>query len=353
MLAGCGGGDEHKAVTPLDDAVGYFAKDAPFVAAVQTDPDDPQVKLASALVGRFPVGGRLAAQAEQLTRLHSLKFDRDVRPLLGAPLVIGMTKPAAGRDLSVPLVAALRVKRPSKAKQLLVRQPGFLGRGKSSGARIYENSNESRYAAVDGDVLLLATNRDILEQALQMRRTDNRMREDGFNKDVAGLPAGALARVSADPRTLIGADPRLRPALDVKWLASVRRLGATVKAADDGVAVDFRVATDAGSLKQEDLPLAPKPGVLPLVGGQSDVQAGVREPGRLARFGLAVWRAIAPRSAARVKALQPKGVDLTVQLPRHLGDVAVLALNPLTRAFAGRAAIRDVTGVQSGLAALA
>src|SRR5258707_2378725 len=129
--AGCGGGDK-KPVTPLDDALGYFAKDAPFVAAVETDPDGPQVKQAVSLVRRFRVGGLLAARLEQLTRFRFLRYARDIRPLLGAPLVIGLTKPAAGSDLSVPLVVAISVDHPVDAKRLLLRQPGFLARGKSS-----------------------------------------------------------------------------------------------------------------------------------------------------------------------------------------------------------------------------
>jgi hypothetical protein len=350
--AGCGGGNG-KPVTPLDDALGYFAHDAPFVAAVETDPDGPQVKSALSLVSRFPAGGLLAAQLERLTGFRSLDYDRDIRPLLGAPLVVGLTRPAAGRDLSVPLVAAIRVNDPTDAKRLLLRQPGFVPRGRSSGARIYENRAESRYAAVDGHVLIAATNRDILAQALGMHRTDNRMREKGFEADLAGLPAGALARVSADPRTMIGVDPRLRPALSVKWLSSMRRLGAVLKASLDGLALDFRVATDSGSITDADLPLAPRPGPLPLVGGKGDVKIGVREPGRLARLAVAVWRAVAPRHAARIRALEPAGVDLERQLPRHLGNAGVLALDPFSRAFAVRADIRDPTDVQAALTTLA
>jgi hypothetical protein len=349
---GCGGNDPRPS-TPLDDALGYFAHDAPFVAAVETDPDGPQIKQAMSLIGRFPAGGLLAAQLERLTRFRSLDYGRDIRPLLGAPLVVGLTRPAAGRDLAVPLVAAIRVDDPIDAKRLLLRQPDFLPRGSSSGARIYEDPTESRYAAVDGHVLLEATNRDILEQALGMHRTENRMREKGFEADLAGLPAGALARVSADPRSMIGVDPRLRPALDVKWLSSMRRLSAVLKASPDGLALDFHVATDSGSITDADLPLAPRAGPLPLVGGAGDVKIGVREPGRLARLALAVWRAVAPRHAARIRALEPAGVDLERQLPRHLGNAGVLALDPFSRAFAARADIRHPADVQAALATLA
>src|SRR4051812_37685225 len=174
--AGCGG-DNPTPSTALDDALGYFAKDAPLVAAVETDPNGAQVKQVRSLVGAVPIGSALSDRLRGVVQLDSIRFDRDIRPQLGAPLVVGLAGPAAGRGLSTPLVLAMRVKNPSKAKQLLLRQPGFLERGTSSGARIYENSAASRYAALDGDVLVAATNRDFLEQALAMHRSDNRMRE--------------------------------------------------------------------------------------------------------------------------------------------------------------------------------
>src|SRR5258707_15394735 len=90
--AGCGGGDK-KPVTPLDDALGYFAKDAPFVAAVETDPDGPQVKQAVSLVRPPPVGGLPPPRLEQLRRFRFLPSRRDLRPLLGPPPVTGLTKP--------------------------------------------------------------------------------------------------------------------------------------------------------------------------------------------------------------------------------------------------------------------
>jgi hypothetical protein len=114
---------------------------------------------------------------------------------------------------------------------------------------------------------------------------------------------------------MIGVDPRLRPALDVKWLSSMRRLGAVLKASPDGLALDFRIATDAGSITDADLPLA-------------------------------------PRHVAQIRAFAPAGVDLERQLPRHL-DARELAGKLLARRLKGPAAIaaplavsalRDLTG---------
>ena len=351
LAAGCGG-DDHKAVTPLDDAVGYFAKDAPFVAAVETDLDGPQIKQVVGLVGRFPGADILATRLRNVARVPFVRFDRDIRPQLGAPLVVGLVRPAAGDGIATALIVAMRVKDPRHAKQVVLRQPGYRGHGKSSGVRIYENSADHRYVAVDGNVVVAATNRDILEAALAMKRTDNRMREGGFKADLAKLPDGGLVRISADPRTLLGADPRLRPALGVKWLASLRRMGAVLTASPTGLALDFRAATDSDSITNADLPLAPKAGPLPLIGKRGELQIGVREPSRLARLGFAIAKAIAPRRMALLKALQPRGIDLERQIPHHLSKYAVLAFDPVSQGFAARADLIEPGDVKAALAQL-
>src|SRR4051812_1295475 len=352
VVAGCGG---HKSdqTSPLDDAVGYFAKDAPVVAAVETDPEGDQIKQVAGLLGRFPGAAILGTQLAGLTHFGSVDWGRDIRPQLGAPLVIGLARPAAGRRTMAALVVAMRVKQPQRAKQLLVRQPDFRGSSKSSGVRIYENPREHRYAAVDGDVVVVTTDRTIIEHALAIKRTDNRMRDGGFRRDLAGLPSGGLVRISADPRMMIGADPRLRAALSVNWLNSLRRLGAGVKASDSGLTLDFHAATDKRSLSDPDLPLAPTKSPLPLIGGPGEVQTAVHEPSRLAHFAFDLAQAIAPHRMARLRALEPKGIALERQVPHHLGKLGQLALDPIGHSFAFRADLNESNDVTAALSQLA
>jgi hypothetical protein len=350
-VAGCGGHDD-KTVTPLDDALGYFAKDAPFVAAVETDPDGPQIEQLSALVGRFPGADILRARLAGLARVSFARWDRDVRPQLGGPLVVGLLRPAAGDALSVPLIVAMRVKHPLRAKQVVLRQPGFRGSGKSSGVRIYENPGDNRYVAVDGDAVVAATDRGILEQALAMKRSENRMRESTFKRDLTKLPTDGLVQVSADPRAMLGADPRLRPALSAKWIASLQRLGAVLKASPSGITLDFRAATDKSAISDADLPLAPKAGPLRLIGKRGELQVGVREPSRLARLAFEIAHAIAPRRMALLGALEPQGIDLERQVPHHLKDAAVVAWDPVGHGFAARADLNEPGDVKSALAQL-
>ena len=75
-VAGCGGGHDDKTVTPLDDALGYFSRDAPFVAAVETDPDGPQIKQLRQLVGRFPGGDILRTRLQALAHVSFARWDR-------------------------------------------------------------------------------------------------------------------------------------------------------------------------------------------------------------------------------------------------------------------------------------
>jgi hypothetical protein len=350
--AGCGSGHDDKAVTPLDDALGYFPKDGPLVAAVETDPDGDQVKQMAALIGRFPGVDILASRVQKLTQMPFVRWDRDVRPQLGAPLVIGLSRPATGRAIARAVVVAMRVKHPVRVKQVLLRQPGFRGDGKSSGIRIYENTGLHRYAAVDGDVVVAGTDRPTVAQALATKRSGDRMRESAFNRDLAKLPTGGLVRLSADPKALIAADPRRRPLLTVKWLASLRRFGAVLKAGAGGITLDFRAATDGGAISNDDLPLAPKSGSLPLIGRRGEVELGVREPSRLARFAFQAAHAMAPKRMALLRALEPSGIDLERQLPHHLKDYAVLAYDPLGHAFAARADLHESGDVKSALATL-
>ena len=351
-LAGCGAHSD-QSLSPLDDAVGYFSKDAPFVAAIDTDPDGPQIKQLQALAGRFPGAAILGSRLRTLTRFHNASWDRDVKPQLGAPLVIGLLRPAAGSAIPTAIVAAVRVQHPLRAKQTLLREPAFRGGSKSSGVRIYDDPTDKRYVAVDGDTVVAATDRGILEQALAIKRSDNRMHASGFMRDLGGLPTGGLVRISADPRALLGADPRLRPALTVKWLGSLRRFGAVVKAVPSGVTLDFHVANDRGALADADLPLSPKPRAIPLIGKRGEVQVGIAEPSRLAHLAFQVANTIAPKRMALLRALEPHGIDLERQVEHHLAKLLLFSFDPRSRAFALRADLNESGDVRSALTQLA
>src|SRR3954453_6759351 len=92
VTAGCGGHGD-KSISSLDDAVGYFSKDAPFVAAVETDPKGEQIKQVAQLAGRFPGAEIITNRALTLARLLFVDGGRDIPPQLGPPAVVGLFRP--------------------------------------------------------------------------------------------------------------------------------------------------------------------------------------------------------------------------------------------------------------------
>lgn len=356
VLGGCGGcGSGDKASSPLDDALGYFAEDAPLVASVETDSDGEQAKTLRGLLGRFPLGDQALGQLQAQLDFLRLDFQGDVRPLLGHPLVVGLTRPAtSSREATGAVLVALHVDKPGKAKQTLLRQPGLVPRGKAGGVRIFEGRDDKRFAAVDDDVVLVTGSRKTLADAISRRQGDERMTEDAFDKTFAGLPSGAAVRLEADPLALAVGSPRLRPLLAIKWVAAAKRLAATFKFTSNAVTADLKVDTDKGSISEADLPIAPGSGAVPLIGRRSEIKAGARDPLRVLRFAERVARALFPRRVHRVEALaRTRGIDLQREIGDHLRRNGAIAVNPVSREFAARVGVRDPAGVDDGLAQLA
>src|SRR5215208_6697612 len=93
-LAGCGGGDSGSA---LDSALAYLPKDATFAVAIDTDVEGDQYQALGDLLRKFPfseqIKGSLLQQFQQSS--GGVRFNDDVKPVLGNPLVVGTTDPKA------------------------------------------------------------------------------------------------------------------------------------------------------------------------------------------------------------------------------------------------------------------
>jgi hypothetical protein len=357
LLSGCGGGK--KPAGPLDDALGYFPKNAALVAVVDTDLKSSQAQTLGRLLSRLPVGDALVGQALNRLQLPGVQFDRDILPLLGHPLAIGYARPPkAGKALGIDYVLAIHVDKPIKVKQLLLRQSSLLPKGKSSGRRVFQHRFGGHFAAaVDDHTFVASGSRPALDAALATRRADDHMSERDLNDALEGLPSDAAVRVTADPRALIGGMPALRPALGVKWLSSLQRAGATLQAQDDGIGLQFKLKTDANKLRDEDLPLSSDAtGPVPLIGHSGEAEIGVRDPARLARFAIAVANRLAPQRgklAASLSDLRKQGVDLNRDLAGRLGKSGAVAIDPLNGQWAARLLVRDPAGLKASLGKLA
>src|SRR5919108_5258202 len=89
FVAGCGGGDDSGSA--LDSALAYLPKDASFAAAIDTDVEGDQYKALNALLDKFPFGdqikGSLLEQFEESS--GGGRYEEDVKPVAGNPLVVG------------------------------------------------------------------------------------------------------------------------------------------------------------------------------------------------------------------------------------------------------------------------
>jgi hypothetical protein len=279
-IAGCGGGDSSSA---LDTALAYLPKDTTFAAAVDTDVDGDQYQALGDLLKKFPfseqIRGSLLQQFEQSS--GGLRFEDDVKPVLGNPLVVGASQPDATTGESNAFVVAVKAKDKGALDDLIDKTKAKKV-GEASGATLYRGNGE--LFAVDDDVLVSADDEAQLKAALGRADGDDHFGEDSFDKAFDGLPDSALARVYFDVAALLKNDPGSADARRIKWVAALRDLGLTVSATKDGIDVDFRARTE-GDLSDADLPIAGGDEAPPVVKRQGEIGIGIRDLAHIVHFG--------------------------------------------------------------------
>jgi len=335
-LGACGS-ESQEARSPLDDALGYVPRDAPAVVAVETG--GAQATRFTELLNRVPVlGGRAYSWVEGTLGWALLSFDRDFAPLVGHEAVVALTDPRGALaadgffDSLSSLLIAWRVADPEFAKRVIVRSPDLLAHDRVNGVRLWENQRAAGWLAMDGDVFLMTGTRRQLEAAIARRRSNGRFTEGDFDEAFEGLPTEALVRARLDPRGILESFPRLRGALSQRWIASLRYAGVTVSARDDGLGLGLRARTEAGELRADDLPLAPRGATPAALRRGSETGIGVSEPGRLIRFAEQLLQAVDPAryallDRARRRLRERAGVDLQRDLIARVqqGSIAVSA----------------------------
>lgn len=328
-IAGCGGGASEEASSALDNALGYLPEDASFVIVTETDPEGEQIQAAQTILERFPFAGQVTDQLESALSDQDVDYERDVKPLLGNQMVIGGTDAAAlvddGED-DEEFVGAFEAKDSERLIELIERD-GPKESGEKNGATIY-GDDEGETFALEGDTVVIATTRKLLEAALEQREAGDRLTEDAFAENTEGMPEEAGLRGSLDVEGLLEADPDTADARKVKWVSALRQTGFAVSFANDSATLDFRLATDDGELEEADLPFAAgeeSPAVLDTPG---EIGAGLRDLTQLVRFGEATGQTVDPQGYGQYnsgKQMLEQRLDIDIQrdlLDQLGGDIA-------------------------------
>jgi hypothetical protein len=353
LVAGCGGGDSGSA---LDDALSYLPKDAPFAMAIDTDVEGDQYKALQALLEKFPFGDQVRESLrEQLEQSSGgVRYDEDIRPLLGNPFVVGATDARSLTQSDNPsFVAAVRAK-DEDALGNLVDKTKPRKTGEAFGATLYDDDGTA--FAIKDDMAIFAADRRQLGQALQRADGDDHLDEDTFNEGLDGLPESALARVYADVEGLLKSDPDTADARGVKWLAALRTLGLTAVAKNDSIELEFRARTE-GDLSDEDLPIAPGDDAPDVIKQEGEIGLGIRDLAHIVRFAENAAQAIDPGgfgdyAQAKKTIDEQLGVSLDDDLVGQLtGDLS--ASVAIDGSFGVRAELEDPRAFERTLAKVA
>jgi hypothetical protein len=325
--SGSGGGG-------LDSALKYVPKDAPVVVALDTDPDGDQWQQVEKLIGKFPGGGQAKEQFKSAFSSRSgVDWDKDVRPLLGNDLVVAYLGGSSATG-GARYVLAWPVKDEDAAKRLL------------------DKGGSTRAELRDGTLIAARTQED-LDAALKRAGGDDHMSEDDFTAALGDVNQDGLLRVAGNVQALIGTTADAAAARKVKWVSALRTFGASLSADPDGIAWQFDVKTDSGSLTAKDLPLASGSQAVPVVRRAGEIGVGVRNPAQLYIFGQAAARITDPAGYAKFLRQKAKASkELGVNIDRDV--IAQLTGNTdfsvaLDGKFAMRADLRDPAAMEATL----
>ena len=355
VIAGCGGGGS-SASSPLDEALGFLPKDAPFAVAINTDTGSGQYQNANKLLKKFPFGDQALETLKRRLEQGSVSFDKDVKPILGNDFVVGAPNAESlqGGDSRKQFVAALKAKDSGKLDDLVKKDAKEVG--DKNGFKIYEDKSGDRLARKD-DVVVFAGSSKLLDDALATRDGDKRLTEDDFKTGLKGLPEDAAVRVYGDAGRLIKADPGSAQARKIKWVDALRKFGFTASIQQDSIDIDFNLQTDAGQLSEGDLPLAAGDQAPQVVKESGAISFGLRNPAQIEKFAEAAGQAANPKgygqfTQAKAQIEKQLGISIDKDIVDQLtGDVA--ANVTVVGKFGLRAAVKDPAAFDKTLAKVA
>jgi Protein of unknown function (DUF3352) len=300
-FAGCGG----ESKSPLDEALGVVPADAPLALAISTDLDSASSRDLDAALQRFGVEGGVEGSLEEgIGDYGGISFARDIRPLLGNELVVGLSSFPAGieEEGETPLeVAAIRVSDGDAVRELLS-DLGLEEVDEVEGATVYGTpppedapegaEPEGPSIGVDGDLVVAAASQRGLEEALAQREEDDRLTEEIFSERLDGLPDEAILRAAGDVPSLLES-LGIEETTNVPWVESLRSYG--IAATVEGRTATVDAALSGDEVAQSDLPLYPgsrSPRVL-----EERPTVATRDQAQSIEFALAAVRSAVPQAA--------------------------------------------------------
>lgn len=354
-IAGCGGGGGDDAASPLDNALGYVGKDAPFAVSVDTEVRGDQYDAIGQIVGKFPFGDSLKDSVRGAVEEEGGDF-REIEPLLGNEFVVGATSARAfvSDSDSEDFVGAVQTESADKLQEVVKREKAKED-GEKNGATIYRDDDGDAFATKD-DVLIVAGSRRLLENALAQREADDRLTEEDFDKGTEGLPKDGLVRVYGNLQRILRADPDTANARKVKWVNALRTFGASVSFQRDEAKVDFRLTTAGGELTKEDLPFASGSKTPSLIDRAGAIAGGLTDPTQIVEFAERAGAAVDPSGFSdyeRGKRAIEQRLDIDIEndlLNQLEGDVAVTFAE--NGRYGVRAELRDPEAFDRTLAKL-
>jgi hypothetical protein len=340
-VAGCGSGSSSSG-DPLGTALSYLPKSAPLAIVIDSNPNGDQWKAVGTILNKFSLAGRLSDQFKQSIKKQGLDFDKDLKPLLGNPGVVGA--PDVQGLNGNGFVVALKVKDKGKAASLLKQSKDLTADGSANGATLYKQDDGGE-TGLDDDVLLSADSKAALTQAIQRHNGSDHLTPDQINTALDGLPGNALVKVYADVEGLLNQSAGTADARKIKWIAALRTLGLTGTAANDGVKIDFNLKTDSSGLTDADLPLASGDSSPGVVGKSGEFVFALRGPNQLIAFAENAAQAVSPGSFAdfeRAKAQigRQLGIDVDKDVIDQLSGDTSIAVG-LDGNYAVRAELKD------------
>lgn len=313
--AGCGGSSANG---PLDNALGYLPKSAPFVAVIDTNTNDGQWKSLDSNLRKLPFAGVLEAGLRNSLSQQGLDFNKDIKPLLGNEAVLGSPTVQALMG-GTQLIGALQVKSSGRLSSLLSRSNDLTRDGTAEGATLYRQTNGGGETAQKGNVLVFADTKPELLAALRQRGAGGRLTADQFDSNMNGLSSKALVRLYVDAHALLGASPSSAPAGRVRWVSALRTVAVTASSQSDGIAFDFNAKTDSSELTDADLPLAPGSASPPVAVSPGEIGIGIRGLDQTERFAETVAQAVSPASFGDFEnAKKQLGARLGIDVDRDL-----------------------------------